>query len=171
MRRTPRSPERPHRNARLRPSLSALCGLALATGCAASPPAPGQPAPLPLAPGALRIRLVFGTGADLDLYVTDPLEETVYFANSPSSVTGGRLDDDRRCDAPAPRIETIEFASALPGRYRVGVDHAEACGRAEDAAFLVIVEAAGLYREERGEISLGRFLPRVLELELGDGSP
>ena len=79
------------------------------------------------APGDLRVELVFGQGADLDLYLTDPSQETVYYANTPSQVNGGRLEADLRCDAAAPRVETIVFASAPPGRYRVGVDRAETC--------------------------------------------
>jgi hypothetical protein len=121
-----------------------------------------DPAP---APGALRVRLAFGAGADLDLFVTDPLAETVYFANSPSR-SGGRLLRDQRCDAPAPRIETIVFDSPPPGRYRVGVDHPEACdGNAAPAAFVLILEHAGRREERRGAVAPREFLPIVLELE------
>ena len=95
------------------------------------------------APGELRVELVFGAGADLDLYVTDPAQETVYFANTPLAGSGGRLEADLRCDAAAtPRIETVVFASAPPGRYRVGVDRAGTCEAGGSAAerFLVTVE-------------------------------
>lgn len=120
------------------------------------------------APGALRVELVFGAGADLDLYVTDPAQETVYFANTPSRASGGRLEADRRCEAPAPRIETVVFASAPPGRYRVGVDHAGSCrgDAAAEAAFLIVVEAAGLRRELRGALEPQRFAPSLLEFWL-----
>ena len=69
---------------------------------------------------------------------------------------------------PEPRVETIVFESAPPGRYRVGVDRAETCpGGAAVEPFLVTVEAPGGERRElRGEISRGRFLPRVLEFSL-----
>ncbi|MBM4383027.1 MAG: hypothetical protein FJ091_06610 [Deltaproteobacteria bacterium] len=60
-------------------------------------------APLPSG-GALRIRLAFGAQADLDLYVTDPLAETIYFANE-RAAAGGRLVADVRCDSKTPRIE------------------------------------------------------------------
>jgi hypothetical protein len=139
----------------------------LAAACAAPGGPPQPPALPPPAPGELRVRLVFGDAADLDLYVTDPLEETVYYANSPAGFSGGRLDADRRCDAAAPRVETVAFADAPPGRYRIAIDHAEACGRAATAAWRVIVDGPGLREEARGEVSLGRFLPRVLEVELG----
>jgi hypothetical protein len=124
----------------------------------------------PLGPDDLRVELVFGQGADLDLYLTDPSQETVYYANSPSQVNGGRLTADLRCDAAAPRVETIVFAGAPPGRYRVGVDRAETCaGGAALEPFLVSVEAPGGGRQElRGEIARGRFLVRVLEFRLSE---
>jgi hypothetical protein len=117
----------------------------------------------------LRVELVFGPGADLDLYVTDPAQETVYYANSPSRVSAGRLEADRRCDAPAdPRVETVVFERAPSGRYRVGVDRAQTCasGGAEPEPFFVRVTFEAMRREARGEIGRGRFLPEVLEFEL-----
>ena len=118
----------------------------------------------PLAPGALRIRLAFGAGADLDLYVTDPLQETVYFANSPSRA-GGRLDHDLRCGDPAPRVETISFPDPPSGVYRVGVDFPESCGRSRDpVAFAVVVERDGrVLAERRSGIRRLYFAPVVLE--------
>ena len=168
MRRSPRRSGRPDPNAARAGALSAFFGLALATGCAGSSALPVAPPKAPPAPGELRVELVFGAGADLDLYLTDPSQETVYYANTPSGGSEGRLERDLRCDDPAPRVETIVLPNAPPGRYRVGVDHAESCaGGAAVEAFLVIVEAAGGERRElRGEISRGRFLPRVLEVEL-----
>ena len=112
---------------------------------------------------------MFGAGSDLDLYVTDPAQETVYFANTPSRGSAGHLEADLRCDAVAtPRIETIVFESAPAGRYRVGVDRAQTCDGGSRAAepFLIAVEFAGQRREVRGEILGERFLPSVLEIEL-----
>lgn len=151
--------------------LSALCGLGLAAGCASAPALLTAPVQAPPAPGDLRVELVFGEGADLDLYLTDPSQETVYFANTPSQVNGGRLAADRRCEARAPRIEVVVFENAPPGRYRVGVDHAEGCeaGGAAAQSFLVVVEADGQRTEMRGEIPRGRFLARVLEFTLPIG--
>jgi hypothetical protein len=121
----------------------------------------------PLAAGAVRVRLAFGNGPDLDLYVTDPREETVYFANSPSR-GGGRLERDVRCDDPAPRVETIEFAAALPGRYRIGVDFPpEPCGvELDEAAFVVVFESHGQRREQRRTLRRGEFAPIVLEADV-----
>jgi len=114
----------------------------------------------------LAVSLTFGAAADLDLYVTDPHLETVYFANSPSR-SGGWLDGDRRCDDEPPRVETVRFERPLPGRYRIGVDYPERCRAFKDPIpFLVRVGGKGLRKEHRATISLGRFEAVVLEFEL-----
>jgi hypothetical protein len=120
-----------------------------------------------LEPGELRVRLVFGDGADLDLYVTDPRQETVYFANNPTR-SGGSLEVDVRCGAPAPRVETVTFRPALRGRYRVGVDFPERCGeRAADLVpYVVTLEHVGVRREQRGAIGLREFRPIVIEADV-----
>jgi len=122
------------------------------------------PSPASAPPGALRVRLAFGAAADLDLYVTDPLQETVYFANSPSRA-GGRLDRDSRCQDPAPRVETVVFAEPRPGVYRVGVDFPEHCdGAHEPVAFAVVVDRDGrVLSEKRSAIMTLYFAPIVLE--------
>lgn len=149
-----------------------MCAIGLAAGCAASPISLSGPTRGAPAPGELRVELWFGAGADLDLYVTDPTQETVYYANSASRGSAGRLEADLRCDAAGtPRIETVVFAGAPPGRYRVGVDRAGTCEAGGSAAerFLVTVEFGGLRREFRGEILPGRFQPTVLEIDLPEG--
>lgn len=145
----------------------------LTIGCASPPPsAPDLAAALragPAAPGgALRVSLAFDAGADLDLYVTDPALETVYFANTPSRL-GGALDADRRCDAPAPRVETVRFDPAPAGRYRVGVDYPESCAGADAAPFALRVEGPGVELEQAGEVELGHFRSRALEFQVEAG--
>lgn len=122
---------------------------------------------MPPASGEVRVRLVFGETADLDLYVTDPRQETVYFANSPSR-GGGRLDHDVRCGEPPPRVETVEFEAAVPGRYRVGVDFPPVtCDLASNAvAFVVVFESYGQRQEKRLWIRPGEFISVVLEAEV-----
>ena len=120
----------------------------------------------PLADGALRVRLAFDAGADLDLYVSDPLEETVYYANNPTG-SGGVLDADRRCEDAAPRIEQIEFPAPLAGRYRVGVDFPAVCkGRAAAAPFVLEVRHGVRRVLHRGAVAPIRFEPAVAEIEL-----
>jgi len=147
-----------------------LSGL-LAAACASAPAtAPALPAAEGVPADALRIRLAFGEEADLDLFVTDPAQETVYFGNTPSSASGGVLEADLRCDAPAPRVETLRFDRAPAGRYRVGVDFPARCRAGSGPVpFTLVAESGAWRREERGEIRLGEFLPVALELEWPPG--
>ncbi|MAG31610.1 MAG: hypothetical protein CL908_12050 [Deltaproteobacteria bacterium] len=118
-------------------------------------------------PGALEIHLAFGASADLDLYVTGPLEETVYFANTPSSI-GGELREDWRCEHAGAGVETIRFPAPItPGRYRVGVDYPYSCDKAKQpAAFaLRVLERAG-GAEKRGLAAYRVFEPVVLDFEI-----
>jgi len=143
-----------------------LCCCVIALGCGSMrtpEPAPIDRSAPPVDRQALQVSLTFGDAADLDLYVTDPLQETVYFANSPSR-SGGELEGDLRCDAPAPRVEVVRFEWPLAGRYRIGVDYPERCRAAkEPIPFLVVVESQGQRHERRGEIALGQFQPIVVE--------
>jgi hypothetical protein len=121
----------------------------------------------PPAAGALRVQLAFGAEADLDLYVTDPLAETIYFANE-RAAGGGRLVADARCDSKSPRIEQIVFAAPQPGRYRVGVDYmvyrAQCGAQPEVVAYVLAIDDATGRRLERGLARKGIFDPQRLEL-------
>lgn len=162
----------------------ALCA-ALAVGCATDGGADAEAAlvleanalaaalsargPEAVAADELRVRLAFGADADLDLYVTDPLQETVYFANNPTRA-GGELDADARCGPDGLRVETVRFRAPLPGRYRVGVDFPERCGGGEGpVAFLVVVEHGDVRREQHGAIEWHVFEPIVLETDVPAG--
>jgi hypothetical protein len=137
----------------------------LALGCASAPSPPPPPPEwtdawraqavlladhlraLPLAPASqLVVRLAFPREVDLDLYVTDPQLETVYYANTPAR-SGGRLERDARCgdpDAEVVRVETVRFEAPPAGRYRVGVDHPERCGDGDEVApYAISIEANG----------------------------
>lgn len=153
---------------------AALAGCAAPTPRAPSPPDPVEldalAATLDAAPpptGTLRVRLAFADGADLDLFVTDPAQETVYFANSPSRA-GGQLERDVRCGDPGPRIETVVFRAAAPGRYRIGVDHPRRCEGAPDgpAPFVVVVDGHGAPETRSGAVGFEVFLPIVLEVDV-----
>jgi hypothetical protein len=116
--------------------------------------------------GTLEIRLHFGPEADLDLHVTDPEQETVYFGNNPS-LAGGVLANDLRCDAPSPRVERVEFAAPKPGRYRVGVDYARRCRRVRGPVpYEIEVRGGELDLRLQGEILPGRFQNIALEFDL-----
>jgi len=115
----------------------------------------------------VRVQLAFGDAADLDLYVTGPGGETVYFANTPAA--GGALDADRRCGDPAPRIEAVTFAAPPAGRYRVGIDFPERCDAgAGEASWRLVFEGPGVREERTGCAHFGRFESSVLELGVGE---
>jgi hypothetical protein len=161
--------------------LWSLLAAALAPACAGVPPEVREAerlsavlervvAELPAERG-LRVLLAFGPAADLDLYVTDPLEETVYFANSPSA-SGGRLEADLRCDSPGSgdRIEVVRFADPRAGRYRVGVDHPKGCGGEQPAGFALAVVRDGVAEIQGGSLRPLEFRLAALDFEL-DGAP
>jgi hypothetical protein len=105
---------------------------------------------------------------DLDLYVTDPALETVYFANRRSS-SGGQLARDLGCgevSSGSPSVEEVTWPLPRPGRYRVGVDFIDACGSGlAQAEFRVRVDGAWGPIERSGTVSLERFEPAVLEFD------
>lgn len=136
-------------------------------GCALIGGAPREPELTDAGtPSGLRVRLAFPAQADLDLHVTDPLHETVYFGNTPSA-SGGRLIEDVGCSDAAPRVETVVFEDPPPGRYRIGIDFPIRCKRVgEPVPFAVEVARPGRSEERRGEIAFGRFEPVVWEFEV-----
>jgi len=124
------------------------------------------------ADGALTIRLAFGAEADLDLYVTGPFDEAVYYANTPSAI-GGALLADRRCVHDAPRVETIRFAPPItPGRYRVGIDYPHACtDTGAPAPFAVAIEGPATSARLRGLARHRVFEPIVTEVVVDAPAP
>ncbi|MGH0036699.1 MAG: hypothetical protein ACQGVK_16875 [Myxococcota bacterium] len=112
----------------------------------------------------LRIRLAFFGGADLDLYLTDPLQETIYFARRETR-SGGVLLQDVRCDAPPPRIEAAVFPDPAPGVYRIGVDYAGACSDSpRPEGFVLEVVYRGRRWMRRDSIAPMHFEPIVWEV-------
>jgi hypothetical protein len=112
----------------------------------------------------LRIRLAFGGGADLDLYVTDTLQESIYFARREAR-SGGVLLQDVRCDAAPPRIESAVYPAPAPGVYRIGVDYAGSCSEtAAPEGFVLEVVYRGRRWLRRDHADVGRFDPLVWEV-------
>lgn len=145
-----------------------LAGFSLA--CAGSKP-PVEPSALPPRPArAIDVQLVFDEAADLDLHVTGPDLETIYFGNSPGRA-GGLLDRDARCEDAPPgsggaRRETVRFDAPRPGRYRVGVDHVKGCRRfRSEASYTIRVVGPDLELERSGRIGSGRFENAALEFD------
>jgi hypothetical protein len=147
--------------------------LMIGSGCthrAPLPAPPSAPAQLPALPG-LSVLLTWSAPVDLDLYVTDPSAETVYFANTPTH-SGARLLRDARCRdshsaLTASRVEIADLPEPRPGRYRVGVDFIDDCSsKTERANFRVAVDFGGTHREAIGMVQLAQFQPIVMEFEI-----
>jgi hypothetical protein len=136
----------------------ALLGTALsALACASATPIEkiATPETVEFAHEDVRVRLVFGSEADLDLIVTDPNHEELYFANTQSRL-GGIFDGDARCETPSPRVETASFTPAPIGRYRVSVDFMLRCKPGIDSApYRLIVEANGEEQTIEGVAAFG----------------
>ena len=120
----------------------------------------------------LDVWLAFGTDADLDVFVTAPDQETVYFANSPTRL-GGTLERDERCGGSAPAVvEHVGFPEPAKGRYRVGIDFPRRCDDGDaPEVFVVRIAHAGGTRDVVGVIRPGEFLLRVLEEDVESGAP
>lgn len=130
-----------------------------------------EPPPASLSSGLL-VRLAFDDAGDLDLFVTDPQQESVYFANSPIR-SGGRLLEDRRCTDASPRVEAVHFDTPQPGRYRVGVDFHGRCrdsslsGKAESQGlYFVRIDEGGRVLERAGMVTPGHFEVIVVEFDV-----
>jgi len=92
--------------------------------------------------------------------------EEIYFENATSRL-GGVLEAGRLCDDPAPRIETVRFSPALPGRYRVSVDFpARRDNAIDEVPYRLVVEHAGNRREVEGRLDVGRTELIALELQV-----
>ncbi|MBQ76458.1 MAG: hypothetical protein CMQ20_15740 [Gammaproteobacteria bacterium] len=114
----------------------------------------------------LAVHLAFGAEADLDLYVTDPLLETVYFANRKSK-SGGEISDDIRCGTDEIGVEEIRFIAPMPGRYRIGIDYPSRCAdEIKKAAYALSIQHDGKRQEAHGSVSLQRFDVIALEFEI-----
>jgi len=146
------------------PALALVVAAACARRAVTSPPAG---APEPPQPG-VTVTLRWTAPVDLDLYVTDPVLETVYFAN-PRTASGGVLERDARCagQGPGEQAERVRWTAPPAGRYRVGVDFLEACGgRLDEVAWSLTVDVNGARREMTGRAQRAIRQPAVLEFEV-----
>jgi hypothetical protein len=156
--------------------LGAIGAAFLSGACGAPVGKPGPPPPASVVgqgpAGPVRVSLLWSEAVDLDLYVTDPAHETLYFANNPSG-SGGRLERDVACkDArlagkAAVLSEAAGWTARLPGHYRVGVDFPEVCdSKLSAVSFRVLAEVDGKRIERTGTLQAVVFEPVVLEFDL-----
>jgi tRNA (guanosine-2'-O-)-methyltransferase len=105
--------------------------------------------------GAVQITVGWNSGADIDLYVTDPSGATLYYNElHKRSRLGGHLDHDARGDCRKeqanPRIENAYWPSARAGTYRVELHYFSPCAQtaATEATLSVVVrgQLLGAYR-------------------------
>ncbi|MBC7568191.1 MAG: hypothetical protein H7319_00460 [Spirosoma sp.] len=84
-------------------------------------------------PGNPRFNLIFTneTNVDLDLYVTDPNKETLYYRRRTASKSGGKLDVDCRCGScpqgPNENIFWLLAPTSPRGKYEVWVNYYDNC--------------------------------------------
>jgi hypothetical protein len=146
-----------------------LLAVVLTVACGRRVLAP-PPAASPEPPSAgVTVTLRWDGPVDLDLYVTDPVLETVYYGN-PRSASGGVLEADARCARRTPGMqeERVRWTKPPSGRYRVGVDFPEACGaRVDDVAWAMTVDVDGRRQETTGRAHLAERRPAVLEFDVG----
>ncbi len=95
-------------------------------GSQAVPPSPDEPV---LGTGDVQVTLRWNTTADIDLHVTDPSGEEIYFGNR-NAASGGQLDVDANggCSVD-PTVENIFWPTgqAPGGTYQVSVDYFSEC--------------------------------------------
>jgi hypothetical protein len=107
--------------------------------------------------GAVQVTVSWNSGADIDLYVTDPSGSTLYYNEHHNrSGIGGHLDHNARGDCRReqqnPRIENAYWPEpAHAGRYRVALHYFSPCDRGARttvATVSVVVrgELVGSYR-------------------------
>jgi len=96
--------------------------------------------------GPVQITLAWDSGADLDLYVTEPSGFTISYLDR-SSPSGGELDHDARgaCIPGGAAIENVHWTgmSAPAGNYRIDVHYWGDCGVAGSTPARVTVAVGG----------------------------
>ncbi|AKF08196.1 MopE-related protein [Sandaracinus amylolyticus] len=96
--------------------------------------------------GQIQVTLAWGTGADIDLYVTDPYGETISYQRR-QSASGGILDHDARgaCVAGGDTIENVYWSSPQPprGTYQVELHYWGNCGAAGPTPAQVSISVGG----------------------------
>jgi tRNA (guanosine-2'-O-)-methyltransferase len=118
--------------------------------------------------GQIQITLAWDTGADIDLYVTDPFGETISYQHRQSS-SGGMLDHDARgaCVPGGDTIENVYWSSPTPPRgiYQVELHYWGSCGVAGPTPARVAISVGGrvigvytvtLYEQQRLPVAVFR---------------
>lgn len=98
--------------------------------------------------GDVQVSVAFDSAADVDLYVTEPSGQEIYFAER-QSATGGRLDLDANaaCEIPSQPVnnENVVWGTgrAPRGTYIVRLDYFDSCGK-QATNWVVTVHRRGM---------------------------
>ena len=123
------------------------------------PPAPIPPTPTAtriadLQTGDVQVTLIWNTTDDLDLWVTDPSGESIYYQHE-YSASGGELDVDANvgCGTTQP-VENIYWPTggAPQGQYLVEVQFYNQCGEVSPTDYQVKLLVDGEVSEFSGRI-------------------
>lgn len=91
--------------------------------------------------GAIQVTAAWNTDSDIDLHVTDPMGEEVYYGHRASS-SGGQLDHDANaaCSIAPPTVENVYWSTPNPprGRYTVRVVAYDMCNSSHTPVTLSI---------------------------------
>jgi hypothetical protein len=99
--------------------------------------------------GAVQITIGWDTGADIDMYVTDPSGSPVYYNEQHrKSPLGGQMDHDARGDCrreqQSPRIENAFWPAPAPsGTYQIELHYFGPCGDFSKTHVTISVSALG----------------------------
>lgn len=109
--------------------------------------------------GQLSITLTWEDTADLDLHVTDPYGETIYYFR-PSSNSGGSLEEDVECGAQGVHSEQIQYpaGSAASGNYVISIHYFRSCNSGGPVRWNVTANADGRVQAYEGTIGSGQYL-------------
>lgn len=109
--------------------------------------------------GDVQVTLTWNNENDLDLHVTDPAGERIYFSHR-RAASGGELDVDMNAGGGPFSSRAVEnvfwgFNTAPAGRYQVSVAHFRNNGSPDPTPFTVRVLNKGRVQTTRGGISAG----------------
>ncbi|HSE41072.1 MAG TPA: hypothetical protein VLH08_09935 [Acidobacteriota bacterium] len=109
--------------------------------------------------GQIEISLNWEGSADLDLHVTDPYGETLYYFRS-TNQSGGRYEEDRECFNNNGQFERVVYDSgnAAAGLYQISVHYFRSCGEARDAHWTLHVNVDGRSSDYSGTIKPGEYI-------------
>jgi hypothetical protein len=109
-----------------------------------SPTSTGNSTEPVLGTGDVQVTLRWSAPVDLDLHVTDPAGEDIWFSN-PSSSSGGVLDVDANAGCNLMMTNPVEnvfwsTGGAPSGQYQVSVSYYDNCGYSSPVSFTVTIK-------------------------------